>query len=161
MARGPHNATLLTDPSHPDYDKYFSLSVKAQNICGASIYYSFNSIIPAGPPGGGSISEEESDEPLKSQIENGSFLVDLTEEEEFVFHIFPNPTQGIVTLSLPGDIVHIELFNIDGRIILTEKIERQTQTYTMDLSHLKAGIYVIIASKSNGEKYLKRISLIN
>jgi hypothetical protein len=59
------------------------------------------------------------------------------------FKIFPNPNSGLFNLSftsLPDKKAIAEIFNPEGEVILTSKVENNA---TIDLSHARKGIYFI------------------
>lgn len=68
--------------------------------------------------------------------------------QESIFSIFPNPTSGIVEISINSDVeIEVELLDISGRMIQAGKFKSTTQ---LDLSGLQNGIYVLLF-KQNGQ----------
>ncbi|MGR7812974.1 LamG-like jellyroll fold domain-containing protein [Lacinutrix undariae] len=64
------------------------------------------------------------------------------------FSIYPNPTQGIVTIKLPSsgnyNGLEIVLYDIQGRLIKTRTVENsQTEITFNDLETLSNGVYII------------------
>ncbi len=68
----------------------------------------------------------------------------LTQVEERLFNIFPNPTNGIINFnfdSLPTQNISIEIFDLNGKKV---KDTHNTQNnWSIDLSDLNPGIYIV------------------
>ena len=77
------------------------------------------------------------------------------EWHETSFKLFPNPTDGKVNLvigeTLQGKAI-IEVYNLLGEQMITTKVShlQKGETYTLDLSHLVSGLYIIKLSTENG-----------
>ena len=73
--------------------------------------------------------------------------------------VYPNPVSGIVNLSVnPGQkIATIEIKSISGQMILRKDIHNLSQT-RIDLTHLKAGTYIIRVTTQNGDIINKKIT---
>ena len=71
------------------------------------------------------------------------------------FDLFPNPTDGIVNLvigeTLQGKAI-VEVYNLLGEQMIAKKVShlQKGETYTLDLSHLVSGLYIIKLSTENG-----------
>ena len=82
------------------------------------------------------------------------------------FYLYPNPTFGLVRLdfiNLPKDTYFLEVYNIIGKKLWTEKyvIDGYT-TIKADLGFLSKGTYLYSLSKKSGEKLLTRkMAIIN
>jgi ligand-binding sensor domain-containing protein len=57
--------------------------------------------------------------------------------------VFPNPSSGIITISCDENLKNIEIYNILGSLILSEKIHFQNEI-SINLSHLSSGIYHLV-----------------
>lgn len=56
--------------------------------------------------------------------------------------VFPNPTKGILTLVKQDEIIgNISITDATGKVVMTSNVN--TKLYTLELSHLPAGIYFI------------------
>jgi uncharacterized repeat protein (TIGR01451 family) len=56
--------------------------------------------------------------------------------------VFPNPTKGILTLVKQDEIIgDISITDATGKVVMTSNVN--TKLYTLDVSHLPAGIYFI------------------
>ncbi len=77
------------------------------------------------------------------------------EWHETSFELFPNPTDGKVNLvvgeTLQGKAI-IEVYNLLGEQMIAKKVShlQKGETYTLDLSHLVSGLYIIKMSTENG-----------
>ena len=63
-------------------------------------------------------------------------------------NIYPNPTNGDITINSEEVLGDIQLFNIYGSLVLSKEIA--TNSYKLDLSSLAEGIYIL---KANGSSY--------
>jgi hypothetical protein len=73
------------------------------------------------------------------------------------FELLPNPTEGIVTMDLgssdPLEDLRVEVLNADGRIAYTTNLRsegQRTLRQVLDLSELRAGLYVVRVINSTG-----------
>lgn len=85
-----------------------------------------------------------------SLVQSGT--VGILENEMTFVSLFPNPSKGVVTVSLEtGDVIqHIQVYNIGGvNVWETEGTGAATQTF--DVSALANGVYILKASTSSGE----------
>ena len=77
------------------------------------------------------------------------------EWHETSFELFPNPTDGKVNLvignTLQGNAI-VEVYNLLGEQMMAKKVShlQKGETYTLDLSHLVSGLYIIKMSTENG-----------
>lgn len=71
------------------------------------------------------------------------------------FDLYPNPTDGKVNLvigeTLQGKAI-VEVYNLLGEQMMAKKVShlQKGETYTLDLSHLVSGLYIIKLSTENG-----------
>ena len=77
-------------------------------------------------------------------------LSGINEKEESHISIYPNPTDGIITINSIESIGQVKLFDYSGRIIL------ETNDKTIDLSTLDNGIYFIEINRKN-EKMIQKV----
>ena len=70
--------------------------------------------------------------------------------------VWPNPTQGLITIHYGSDIQEIRIFDISGKICLYRKIAR-TKQVTMDVSFLENGIYFLEILSGSGATEVIRI----
>ncbi len=76
-------------------------------------------------------------------------------------NVFPNPvtrTLNVRTNTIPREVVDIQLFDLNGRVLLEREINEFTQEASMDLRHFQEGIYllkILQADHSNTYKIIK------
>lgn len=96
-----------------------------------------------------------------SESDNNRILkVDLTdpalstlEYKELLFHIFPNPVEDHLTIKTPFNIEEISIYNLLGQRV--KNISANSKN-SIDMSHLKSGIY-FVEVKSDNNTSTKRI----
>jgi hypothetical protein len=71
--------------------------------------------------------------------------------------LYPNPSNGLVSISLNGDIVDLIIYDIQGRII-HKKSNISDMTYSLDLNGFESGVYMA-RIVHQGEVYIKEIVL--
>lgn len=72
--------------------------------------------------------------------------------------LWPNPTKGKLHIEIDGVINDIEVFDVTGRISLSnQSVENGTKSTVLDLTALPAGIYFIRISTSGHQKTFKVI----
>ena len=73
------------------------------------------------------------------------------------FEVFPNPTQGAITIKAPAlkTEYHVSVYNQTGRLIVGTQNAR-----SLDLSNQSTGIYYIII-QTEETKVTKKISIVN
>ena len=110
--------------------------------------------------------EDDMEASLSVTIENGCMTQPLTKHISLIgysipewhsadFELFPNPTDGKVNLvigeTLQGKAI-VEVYNLLGEQMIAKKVShlQKGETYTLDLSHLVSGLYIIKLSTENG-----------
>jgi hypothetical protein len=65
--------------------------------------------------------------------------------------VYPNPTDGILTVACPQHGVTLRLFDMKGRQLLTQgnAVGRQR----LDLGHLSEGVYILAAESAQGRSH--------
>ncbi|NQW27412.1 MAG: T9SS type A sorting domain-containing protein [Flammeovirgaceae bacterium] len=73
--------------------------------------------------------------------------------------LFPNPTQDQINLSWDGlnTASEVQLINLSGQVIYRAKIEKGNNETSINIEHLKAGIYMIQWNSQNTSQKLKFI----
>lgn len=66
------------------------------------------------------------------------------------FNVYPNPSNGVITVASPQNNAMLQLFNNVGQVVVTEVIE--TQQAILDFSSLQKGVYYLklTANESTG-----------
>jgi len=77
------------------------------------------------------------------------------------FKVFPNPTSNMVTLKYTGNqpvTANLDILNLWGQNVQTINKVNLDEDYTLDISNLRAGMYLLrIATKHNNHVFLKII----
>ncbi|MFM2392946.1 MAG: hypothetical protein RLZZ546_928, partial [Bacteroidota bacterium] len=109
-----------------------------------------------------------SNEQIFVRIDNVCFdLVTSTDDSEFSknsFTMYPNPTTGILNLQFAKPItsdVKIEILDLLGRIILTDKFESGSSNREININEFTNGIYVLKLIDKNGELTSKKVIKVN
>ena len=75
-------------------------------------------------------------------------------DESPILKIYPNPTKGDIEIDLPEtEMLYFKLYDVMGKLILTEKINNQTNKFHLNLNHLSKGSYYLLLKSSNGKNY--------
>lgn len=78
---------------------------------------------------------------------------------EYAVKAFPNPSNGIFTVSSSIGISGVEVFNILGESVSAQNFADNNQQQQIDLSGKGAGLYIVQVNLSNGRKILSRVSI--
>lgn len=73
------------------------------------------------------------------------YLVDLTNNEQFIadqLNVFPNPTNGNLTLEWAGKLAKIEIRDAIGRLVY-QKAKDLSNQQVIDIGHVERGVYFI------------------
>ncbi len=71
-------------------------------------------------------------------------------------NLYPNPTNGLLTLDSPKTILtKVELYDLRGRLI-KRKTFSNTQSYTLNISQVESAIYLVYVY-SNNSKLIKKV----
>ena len=108
---------------------------------------------------------------IASDITNGLFTVTLNgwnpppppplpvglEEEKITgrLSVYPNPSKGNMTIDLGSQvdqILQVEVFGVDGKRIINNRVEGHFQRYDFDLSSYQKGLYLVRVHGPNFEK---------
>ncbi|TQD39034.1 T9SS type A sorting domain-containing protein [Haloflavibacter putidus] len=71
------------------------------------------------------------------------------------FRIYPNPTEEVLNIkNLNNSIVDVAVyvFNINGKLVKSEAIEKANSNISLNVSHLKSGLYFLTIENKNGFK---------
>lgn len=78
----------------------------------------------------------------------GGFYTSLKYVAKLDFIIYPNPAENnIILKNLPSDLCNLEIYNINGQLVLSERINSNLNE--IDISKLTSGIYMIKIIKSD------------
>lgn len=88
------------------------------------------------------------------------FPTGITDNEKSSFDLYPNPTNGFVTIRMaPSDYSEIQIFNIIGQQFYDFDITQNSGNQMLDLSNLPEGVYFISISSPEGELFSRMIIL--
>ncbi len=95
-------------------------------------------------------------------FKNSAKVIGVAEREvvEDQLNVFPNPTNGIIELSLKSNLsypISIELFDVNGRICLSKSVDHYQSPIELDLRTSNSGVYFVIIKT---EKLLLRKKLV-
>jgi hypothetical protein len=73
----------------------------------------------------------------------------LGESNSHLLSLYPNPSNGIVTINYKKD-YSIRIFNILGEVVYLNELSNNDESLTIDLNHLSNGIYMVSVSSEEG-----------
>jgi len=76
-------------------------------------------------------------------------------QEEQGIHIYPNPVNGKLNLAMNGIAVKIELFDLAGKVMKTQKATSTSEV--LDVTDIESGVYVLTATMKNGNSYSAKL----
>ncbi|MFM9985141.1 MAG: T9SS type A sorting domain-containing protein [Flavobacteriales bacterium] len=81
-------------------------------------------------------------DPSEMYIYSAEVQIDVAETAtKPALSIYPNPAREMVNFKVAGDVEFLEITDAQGRLV--EQISVVTSAFTLDLSHLPAGIYLV------------------
>lgn len=84
-----------------------------------------------------------------------------TVEAEFGIKVFPNPAQDFVMISGKLDNLILTVYDLQGKQLFSQAIVGQTSTYTLDLTGLKAGYYMLgVSNKTTARRAFTKIVVV-
>jgi hypothetical protein len=84
------------------------------------------------------------DEPI------GTNVLSIDTIEKLTASVYPNPTNGIVNISLKeGSLLKIELFSMTGKLLFKKNLN--SETYTLDMSDYSSGLYHMKVFNQNND----------
>jgi len=100
-----------------------------------------------------------------------SMKVDISEDQnqhdetEDIINIFPNPAEN--TLNVEYKLTNecnngvVEIYDLPGRLIISEPLKKQTDNITLDISNIPSGVYFIVFKANGVQKQIKQINIIH
>jgi len=84
-------------------------------------------------------------------------------EDEFIWSILPNPAKDQLVISLEQALdenMQLELIGLDGKLLLSEQLSAGSQTKTVGLDGIAAGIYIVRLQSVNNS-LMKRVVVVD
>ncbi len=94
-----------------------------------------------------------------SWFENSCTLLSTSNYNLEVFSIYPNPTSGKLKILSKTSINSISIFDINGRLLKSEKLSNQQLEHQLDVTNLYQGIYFLEIQSGKSiqkKKFIKR-----
>ena len=91
--------------------------------------------------------------------EDCSRTLSVPGQEKTNFTIYPNPTNAIVSVRSDQSAKRIEIYSMNGQLLLQQEISTNAKEFDVDLRHLEQGIYVLKMELSNGFQTMEQIQL--
>jgi len=86
-----------------------------------------------------------------------SISTEISELENAGFEMYPNPTNGIVTIVANKHIEQVEVMQLDGRVV--RRSSSNTSQIDLDVSALSSGVYLLKVNYTN-EQYSSQILMV-
>ncbi len=83
----------------------------------------------------------------------------IQEKEMPSTNVYPNPSNGIVTINSNQDIANVNIYDITGKAVHNQEYTNKLNQTEIDLSAINNGIYFIAVQSSNGETSKSKIVL--
>ena len=81
------------------------------------------------------------------------YWVTVTENSNVLISIFPNPTQKLVNLISTATIETVNVYNVDGKLVLTDSAANNV----LNINVLAIGSYIIEIKTTDGKNHISRI----
>jgi hypothetical protein len=90
------------------------------------------------------------------KIQDASFGTSDFEKNEF--SLFPNPAKNSISIKLSNEnlATKIAVFDLTGKLILSQKLENNPEN-TISISSITKGIYMVSVETENGVSYSKKL----
>jgi len=80
------------------------------------------------------------------------FIFDKNEKHNFISNVFPNPASSVLNIEFkmePNNNLDIEIYNLQGRLVLSETEVNVNTFKTIDVGQFKEGTYLLVLSNDN------------
>lgn len=101
--------------------------------------------------------------PNACQVDSVLTLLDSTLSSNFQVEkpleitIYPNPTDGIVSINTDEIITSVSVVQLDGKVVMNKEISRSSLTYAINIEALPAGVYLVRCTNLEGKTLTKKI----
>ena len=103
------------------------------------------------------LSRDSSDPEHSSKLDSSAFAGQYTktDHQSAAIKIYPNPSDGIITVDLPTDtIFSIRIYNTQGFLVYTDDNIVQHR-YTLNIASFPQGVYFVVVHSRNSTYSLK------
>ncbi|MCH8317949.1 MAG: T9SS type A sorting domain-containing protein, partial [Bacteroidetes bacterium] len=140
------NLTSFTDPTPPDEDLRYVVEVKHPTGCDPNLskVLTYNS--------------------ARSNVSNRIIPTGIDENDfaQPIVYVYPNPSNNKITITFPykNTLYFVNVYDIQGKEVI-RKITPivNSNTYDLDLSQQKSGVYFVKISDKKGITFIKKIVL--
>lgn len=91
-----------------------------------------------------------------SVLDSASLSIDAFEREP-KFEVFPNPTNGYVTISTSQIIEYLQIIQLDGKVVYFNSPSQINSRYEFDMQFLPSGVYLIQIQTIDGRVGNKKL----
>lgn len=99
-----------------------------------------------------------SDNSLAVNWTTASPTLNINKEENFNIALFPNPSDGQITIQSDRKILGIEIVDLTGKMVLSEYVNSPTASFVLNLN---AGIYAVKIRSEDGLVKSKNVAIYN
>jgi subtilisin family serine protease len=78
-------------------------------------------------------------------------------EKPLEITVYPNPTDGIVSINTDEIINSVSVVQRDGKVVMNKEINRSSLTYAINIEALPAGVYFVRCTNLEGKTFTKKI----
>ena len=101
---------------------------------------------------------------LRQVDEDGTYAlskvisVNFAQRKEQAVKLYPTPATDQVQVELPGTRAYYALlvYDLSGRRVLTQQVQPDSNTHTLDVSKLRSGAYVLVLLDETGQQHSSR-----
>lgn len=91
-------------------------------------------------------------------FEIDSYVTASEDFEDANINLYPNPVYSTLNIAVESDaIISIDLYDVQGRLLVIDMIKQGSNTVSVDLNSLPAGLYFCKAVSSSGSQVVKRV----
>lgn len=98
---------------------------------------------------------------IKIIIGKNALTTSISPEQEaretLAASIYPNPTNGIITIDLQQQASSIQLFDITGALLVTQELKDDEFTHSLNMQNYRNGLYLVKVNTNNGDSLLRKV----
>lgn len=168
----PNNITLNTPETNTTFVYKYATGITATNQYqtneGQDITFKAGDFIMLQPnteikSGSVFLAEIETCKPIvpksaKDRVVNTPVKFTLDFSAESSLQVYPNPAKDIVNLVMENySLNNVSIIGIDGKTLINQKVNQPGSNYSLDISSLPSGIYIINIATTNGKTVTKKL----